>query len=154
MLRILILISTFSMLAYGQPGFKPSKDQQVKAYSQVIAEYIKAVSKTNKFHFDTLFITNHSDLPKIKLPEMIHSKKIVLLNYGKSDKKPENSKSFVVINIAEQKFTKDKAAFILVAFHKGYHPQHNCYIDLKYNSKKRNYELDKKVMFKYPYAKK
>jgi len=150
MFRLLILILSFSEFACGQPAFKPSKDEQTKAYSQVIAEYIKAVSQTDTLHYDTLFIADHQDLPQIQWPETIESKKIILLNHEKSDKQHEHNPSFVLINIAEQTFTNDSVGFILVTFHKGYQPQHNCYIDLKYNSTKENYELDKKIKFEYP----
>lgn len=154
MFRLLVLILTFSAFACGQPAFKPSKDEQTKAYSQVIAEYIKAVSQTDTLHYDTLFIADHQDLPQIQWPETIESKKIILYDFEKSGKKPQDNPSFVLINIAEQQFTKDSVGFILVTFHKGYQPQHNCYIDLKYNSTNQKYELDKKIKFEYPYAKK
>ena len=146
MLRFLIYISIFHVFVFGQATFTPSKDEQTKVYCQVITEYIKAVTKTDKLHFDTLFLGNHPDFPKIKLPDIIQSKTIILLTEDESYKKKDN-KSYVLINIAEQKFTKDQAEFILVTFHKGNRPQHNCYIDLKYNSTKKNYELDKKIRF-------
>ena len=154
MLRISLLISTFFMFACTQPPFTPSKVEQTKAYTQVIAEYIKAVSTPDQLQFDTLFIGDHPDLPQIEFPETIESKKIILMDIEKPEEKLVNNASYVLINIAEQKFTEDRVEFILVTFHQGNHPQHNCYIDLTYNATKNTYELDKKIVFEYPYAKK
>jgi hypothetical protein len=142
------------MFACRQPPFTPSKAEQTKAYSQVIAEYIKAVSTPDQLQFDTLFIGDHPDLPEIEFPETIESKKIILMDIENPEEKLVNNASYVLINIAEQKFTEDRVEFILVTFHQGNHPQHNCYIDLTYNATKSNYELAKKIVFEYPYAKK
>lgn len=144
MTKLLILIFILPLLVFGQPINTPTKAYLTKAYCQVITEYIKAVSKSDTLHFDTLFIGKHEEFPDIELPTSIYNKKIILMTYNKFDKEPQNNKSFVLINIIESKFTKDDADFMLVTFHKGYHPQHNCYIDLKYNLKKKNLNWAKK----------
>ena len=154
MFRISLLLSTFFIFACRQSPFTPSKEEQTKAYSQVITEYIKAVSTPDQLHFDTLFVGHHPDFPQIEFPETIESKKIILMDIEKPEEKLVNNASYVLINIAEQKFTEDRVEFILVTFHQGNHPQHNCYINLTYNAPKSTYELDKKIVFEYPYAKK
>ncbi len=42
---------------------------------------------------------------------------------------------------------------MIVTFRNGYHPQHNCYVDLKYDAMKKEFELEKEVRFEYSYPK-
>lgn len=154
MYRFLLFITLSPIFIFGQVTLPLSKAEQVKVYTQVIDEYIKVVSKIDNLKFDTLYIGNHEEFPKIKLSDIIQNKKIILLTYNKSDAKPQSSKTFIFINIIEQKYTKERAEFMIVTFHQGYHPQHNCYIDFKYNPIKKEFELDGKIRFDYSYSKK
>ena len=154
MYRFLLFITLSPIFIFGQVALPLSKDRQVKVYSQVIDEYIKVVSKNDSLKFDTLYIGNHEEFPKIKLSDTIHNKKIILLTYNKSDTKPQSSKAFVFINIIEQSCSKERVEFMIITFHQGYKPQHNCYINFKYNKLKKEFELDKKIRFDYSYSKK
>ena len=153
MLRLLFIFSALPLFLSGQEVLALPEDQQTKAYCRVIAEYIIAVNKNPKFKYDTLYIGNHPDFPKIKLSDLIEGKKIILLAYKDGDEEPQNNNSFISINIMEWKSAKNYFEFMLVAFHKGYHPQHNCYIKLKYNSAKKEYTLDKEVRIEDKYYK-
>ncbi|MGZ3932569.1 MAG: hypothetical protein ACXVP0_14910 [Bacteroidia bacterium] len=153
MLRLFILISFFPMLVSGQANAPLTVEEQTKAYCQVFAEYIKAAAENCKFRFDTLFVGKHEEFPDIQLPPVIQGKKIILFTDKKGGKEPQHNKSFIFINIIELKSTKDKAKFMLVTFYKDYHPQHNCYITLKYNSSQKEFEPDEKIRFEYAYPK-
>lgn len=151
MLRLLFLIAFFPLFALGQIALKP--EEQTKAYSAAISEYIKIIEVKNKsFKFDTLFIGKHEEFPEIKLPVVIQNKTIILLEHKKGDKEPHNRRSFVLINIIEEKLAKDNTEFLVITFHKEYNPQHNCHIKLKYNSEKKEFEEAEKVKFEYPYT--
>lgn len=151
MAGLLILISVFPSFIFGQATL--SAEEQTKAYCQVIAEYIKVADKNNSFRFDTLYIGKHEEFPPLKLPGVIQCKKIILLTYKAGDKEPQNKKSFVLINIIELKVTKEKAKFMLVTFHRDYHPQHNCYINLNYDPAGKVFERDGNIRFEYNYPK-
>ncbi|MEO6305014.1 MAG: hypothetical protein ABIP51_17765 [Bacteroidia bacterium] len=154
MLRLLILISIFPFFVFGQEGSGFPKDQQTKAYCQVIAEYIKVIGKEDQLSFDTLYIGKHPDFPEIKLPAIIQGKKIILLTYHKGDKEPQNKSSFILINIIEKKVINEEMNFMLVTFHQDYHPQHNSFFDLKYDPAKKEFVLNKDVRFDHQYIKK
>lgn len=126
------------------------KDEQTKLYSQAIAEYIKAVYKRDKSSFDTLFFGKHVDFPDIELPATIQNTKIILLTSEEADKKREYRKSLVFINMFGW-ITKDKSEFILVTFYPGYLHQFDCMINFKYNSAKKEFELEKLQFKNYAY---
>jgi hypothetical protein len=153
MRTLLLLITLLSIVIVGQNNSVPTDEEKAKAYGQVIVEYIKSQSETKELNFDTLYIGNHEEFPDIKLPAAIQNKKIILLTYTKGDTTPQNQKSFILINIIEMEMTKDRAAFMIVTFHQGYHPQHNCYVDLNYNSATKEFELEKKIRYEYVYGK-
>lgn len=148
--QALIFISIFPVFTFGQTSNEFQKDDHAKIYSQAIAEYIRAVYKKDKSGLDTLFIGKHPDFPSIQLPAMIQDTKVMLLTTDEADKKLQYRKSLVYINMFGW-ITKDRAEFILVTFFNGYRPQHNCLIDFKYNSKRKEFELDK-LRFEYPYS--
>ena len=151
MLRLYFILSILPFFAPGQEISSLPKEQQIKTYCRVIAEYINSLNKNPKLNFDTLYIGNHPEFPQIKLPDLIEGKKIILLTYKEGDKEPQNNNSFVFVNIIELKSSKNSIEFMLVTFHKGYHPQHNSYIHLKYNPKKKEYVLGKEVRFEDKY---
>jgi len=150
---ISILLLLFSTKLTGQNATTISKTEQTKAYCSTIAEYIKVIeAKYKEFKFDTLFVNKHEEFPQIILMPVIQNKKIVLIEDNKGNKAPHNRKSFVLINIVEKRLAKDNAEFMIVTFHKDYKPQHNCFVKLKYNSVKNEFEALEKVRFEYPYA--
>jgi hypothetical protein len=148
-----ILIFFLPLLMSGQQAYSPAKDDVTKVYRQVITEYIKDSKKSKAFTFDTLFIGKHEEFPDIHLPVGIENKKIILLTHHKGDTQPQDRTSFVLINIIERKITKDSADFMLVTFHQGYQPQHNCYIYLKYDPVAKEFKLGKPIRYDYVYPK-
>ncbi len=132
------------------------KDEVTKAYSQAIAEYIKAVYKKDRSSFDTLFIGKHETSPKIILPANIQNTNIVLLTTDEADKKFLYRKSSVFLNIIER-VKEDKAEFIIVTFYCTipgiYIPQHDCIINFNYRSTQKEFELIE-LRFDYRYKNK
>ncbi len=60
------------------------KSELTKIYTQAIAEFIKAVYKKDKSHFDTLYFRKHiygqsDDIPDIELPKTIENTQIQLV---------------------------------------------------------------------------
>ncbi len=101
MFRLLFLISILPLFVSAQTIFTLSKAEQAKVYCLVIAEYVKAVNKNEKFSYDTLYIGNHDEFPEIKLPETIQKKRIILHTYHEGEKEPQNKRSSSFINIMD-----------------------------------------------------
>jgi hypothetical protein len=158
MLRLLIYILTFPLFCSGQSNF-PSTQDKSKLYSKAIEEYLKAVAKNDKSNIDSLFVGQYDDLKDIKLPSIILNTKMVLLtNDEEGAKKLNYRKSYDYVNIAELKFSKDRAEIGFIRFlveksngKVSSWPIHNGYTNFNYDSKKNQFNLDK-VYFEYPYS--
>lgn len=114
-----------------------------KIYSQAIEEYMRAVFEKEKTNFDTLFLGKQTDFPDIDLPATIDQTKIRLLTQEEIDsKKSIYSQSSPFINLIG--FVEvDKAEFIFVTFYPEFQHQYDCYIDFRYDSDKKEFDLDK-----------
>jgi hypothetical protein len=149
---LLIIIFIIPLSVFGQSTYSPGKSEVEKAYSKAIDEYITAVYQRDKSVFDTLFFGRHADFPDIELPAMIQNTKIILLTTEEADKKRKYRKSLVFINMIGW-ITKDKSEFMLVTFYPGYVHQFDCMINFKYNSKRKEFELEKLQFTNYAYGK-
>lgn len=133
---------------------QPSLDTS-SAYLYAIAEYIKAMSKTNAPRYDTLYIGNPDLLPKIDWPPVILEKRILLFSEEIAKKHPEENKSFLFINIAWADFNQDLVEFMFFTFYNdesqklpfGFNPQHKSYIYLKVLQGSNELTLDREVKF-------
>jgi hypothetical protein len=150
MIRLLILIFILPLFVSGQSTYSPTKAELTKAYSQAIAEYIKAVYKRDKSSFDTLFFGKHGDFPDIELPATIQNTKIMLVTTEEADKMRKHRKSLVFINMIGW-VKKDKSEFILVTFYPGYVHQYDCMINFKYNSHRKEFGLENLEFKNYAY---
>lgn len=152
MFRLVFLLLVSPLFFRGQPSAASNKEELTKIYSQAISDYINAVYKKDKTHYDTLFFGKNSEFPNIKLPSEITHTKISVLTQEQADKKLLYKKSLVYINMMGW-VEKTNAKFILVTFFvgNGYRPQHNCEIDYNYYSKEKIYKLER-LEFKYPYS--
>ena len=114
-----------------------------KIYSQAIEEYLRAVSEKEKTNFDTLFLGKQINFPEIDLPATIGRTRIRLLGQEEiGNKKSIYSQSSPYINLIG--FVEvDKAEFIFVTFYPEFHHQYDCYIDFRYDSEKKEFDLDK-----------
>jgi len=159
MFRLLLFLTCFPFLSKGQSTVSFNKDLQSKAYTQAIAEYIKAVKKIDKTIIDTLFIGRYEYLKDIKLPAIIQNTKIYKVTSDKEgDKILKHRKSFHYVNIVGPGLAKEPASFIFIRFFvekssglTKWWPIHNCTIDLNYNAKTKVFKIDKHS-FEYPYS--
>ena len=149
-----LLISIFSLLFFGigQSTNFSSKADLTKIYSQAITDFIKAVNKKHKTSFDTLFFGKHvygqpDDFPDIELPKTIANTQIRLISPEDGLKKQKARKSLVYVNMVGW-VGQDKAEFIFVTFSNGCEHQYDCFINYKYDAKKREFDLDK-LRFEY-----
>jgi hypothetical protein len=161
MKRILLLLILFPILFHAQN--KPlKKSEEAALYTKGIQEYIKAAQKKNNMVFDTLFAGRYEDIHAIKFPKKIGATPFVVINNEEGGEKLLKRRSqFYYINVVPAVFAKDRAEFMFVHFlvvkENGvtkWYPQHNCHVDLKYNSKTKQYELDKASFEDYAGAKK
>ncbi len=123
------------------------KGELTKIYSQAIAEFIKAEYKKDKTKFDTLFFGKHiygqpDDFPDIELPKTIENTNVKLVTPETGFKKQQERKSLVFINMMGWE-DKVKAEFILVIFTNGGEHQYDYTINFNYNSKRKEFVLDK-----------
>ncbi|MCX6306496.1 MAG: hypothetical protein NT040_16150 [Bacteroidetes bacterium] len=123
-----------------------------KIYTMAIAEYIRAVYKNDKTIYDTLFFGKHvygqpDDFPDIKLPGKIENTMIRLVTPEVGLKMQKERKSLVYINMMGW-VDKKKAEFILVTFSNGCEHKFDCFIDYKYNTARREFNLEN-VRFEY-----
>ncbi len=161
MFRLLLLLTCFPSLSNGQSVLNFNKDSQTKAYTQAIAEYIKAVKQTDKTIIDTLFIGRYEYLKDIKLPAKIQNTMIYKVTSDEEgDKILKHRKSFHYVNIVGPGLSKEPASFIFVRFFvekssgfTKWWPIHDCTLDLSYDAIGKLFKLDKDS-FEYPYSNK
>jgi hypothetical protein len=161
MFKLVIIAVILPNVTFSQPSSSLKQYQQSIVYSHALAEYIKAIQKNDQSGSDILFVGQYEDLKNIALLPIIQNKKIVLLTgEEEAEKILKERKSFEYINMAELDLTKDHASFAFVAFHVeksngkvNWWPKHNCFINLRYNSKANELKLDNR-RFEYPYANK
>lgn len=155
MLQGLNFIFLFSLLLSGNTTFSQQEKGTAKAYSQAIAEYIKATRQKNESRLDTLFFGRHDDFPDIKLPSEIQGTKIRLITNAEAEIKRASADSFVFINMIDCS-GKEGQIFKLIVFFVGreirYKPQYDCIVDLKYNTERKEFEL-RSLKYEYPYPK-
>lgn len=119
------------------------KLELAKIYTQAIAEYMGAVYKKENTNFDTLFFGKQSGFPDIDLPTTINGAKIHILNQEEvNNNKSIYNKSSPYINLIGF-VENDTAEFIFVTFYPGFNHQYDCYINFRYNSEKKEFDLDK-----------
>ncbi len=116
-------------------------------YVKAIEDYMDAVHQKDKTVFDTLFLIKRQnglpdDFPDIQLPPKIKETKISLLTQQDAgNHKPfyrVNAPAINLIGFVE----KNKATFTFVAFYPEFHHQYDAYLDYKFNSTKKDYELE------------
>lgn len=146
------------MFASGQSNNLSTKDKS-KLYSIAIEQYLKAVIKKDKLTIDSLFVGQYEDLKNIKLPSTILNTKIILLTSDEEGaKRLTYRKSYDYVNIAEIKFSEDRAEICFIRFlvektngKVSSWPIHNCYTNFNFDSNQNHLTLDK-VYFDYPYS--
>ena len=159
--KLLLFILLFPLFIHAQYATPLNKDETAKVYSQAIAEYLKAVSKSDSLRFDTLFIGRYEDLHEIKLPATINTTKILLLKDEEEGKRKLNYRSsFNYVNIAELALTKEHAKFIFISFFVekftgsvNWWPKHNCILNFDYDTQSKTFVLTKQK-FDYVYSNK
>lgn len=116
-------------------------------YIKAIEDYMDAVHHKDKTVFDTLFLIKRQnglpdDFPDIQLPPTVKETKISLLTQQEAG----NHKSFFRVNAPAINLIgfveKDKATFTFVAFYPEFHHQFDAYLDYRFNSTKKDYELE------------
>ncbi len=148
MKKLLILLSVFPLLILGQSKNFPTKKDLTKAYTQAIADFIKEANKKNKTNFDTLYFGNrkygdpYDDFPDIELPQTIEKTHIILISPELGAKTQNAIKTRIYINLIGWVNNK-RAEFIFIVFSNGFSPQYTYNIDYKYNSKLKQFELEK-----------
>lgn len=152
--KIVLLVILSPLFVRAQISSAPNASQISKAYHLIIAEYIKDQVKKEVPKFDTLFIGKHENFSNIKLHKQIEGKHILLLEAEPIVNGPQNLSRFKLINIIPMHWDEKDAEFMLVTFHQGYKPQHNSYIQLKYDSNKKEYSLSREIRYDYAYSKK
>jgi hypothetical protein len=146
MKKIIILLFFLPLLGAGQSLNLPSKSDLTRIYSQGIADFIKAVNEKHKTSFDTLFFGKHvygqpDDFPDIELPKTIENIQIRLISPEVGLKKQKACKSLVYVNMVGW-VGQEKAEFIFVTFSNGCKHQYDCFINYKYDSKQKEFDLD------------
>lgn len=121
------------------------KAELTKIYSQAIAEFIKGAYKRDQTTFDTLYFGKHvygqaDDFPDIDLLETIENTHIMLVTPEVGQKKQQESKSLVYINMMGW-VSKEQAVFIFVVFSNGGEHQHDYFVDFTYNAALNTFEL-------------
>ncbi|MBP9195909.1 MAG: hypothetical protein KBF57_14590 [Saprospiraceae bacterium] len=116
-------------------------------YIKAIAEFIKAAYQLDKPSFDTLFFGKHvygqeDDFPDIELPNMIENTSIRLISPELGQKKQQEQKSMVYINLMAW-LEKNKAEFLFVVFSNGSEHQYDISLNFTKNTQTQNYDLDK-----------
>lgn len=140
-----ILVFTLSSRLIAQ-----NKQDISNAYSQAIAEYIKAVYKRDNLRFDTLFVGKNKDVPDIRLSPRIENTPVLLLTQEDANKKRTYRKSLVFVNIAGA-VTKENAEFIFFTFFPKYEHQFDCMINFVYKPAKKAMVLDTLTFKNYAY---
>jgi len=151
--RLLILLFSLPLFACGQSDKFPTKTDLTKIYSQAIADFIKDANKKNKTAFDTLFFGKRKngqpdDFPDIELPETIENAHTRLISPEVGTIKQKERKSRIYINMIGW-VDKEKAEFLFYVFSNGFNQQYNYTINYKYNTKLKDFELEK-LQFKGP----
>ncbi|MBL7764486.1 MAG: hypothetical protein JNJ58_00195 [Chitinophagaceae bacterium] len=142
------LIFLFPFCVFGQSTKIPTKAVLTKTYSQAIADFIKAANKKNKVNFDTLFFGNRkvgdpeNDFPDIALPKTIEKTQIRLISPEAGVISQNERKSRIYINMMGW-VDQEKADFVFFVFSNGFEHQYDYFINYKYNSKRKEYELVK-----------
>jgi len=150
MSRLLIFAFLFSLSACGQPKKSPvvkTDKSLAKIYSQAIGDFIKAAHKNNATAFDTLFIAKRQigqpdDFPDIELPDKIENTQIRLITPEAGEKSQKERKSRIYINMMGW-VDKEKAEFMFFVFSNGFDHQYNYTINYKFNTKRKDFELEK-----------
>lgn len=125
-----------------------SKSETEKRYSMAIAEYIKAMSSKNETPADTLFINKRSDFPEISFPASIEKVNIRLISEDDVASYLKRQKPDVLLNVIGW-LENNRSEFIIVTFHEGAKPQHNCHLYFVHTDK-NEMKLDS-LSFEYPY---
>ncbi|MBS1653104.1 MAG: hypothetical protein JSU07_13945 [Bacteroidetes bacterium] len=127
---------------------KTDKTALTSMFVKAIHNYIDAVYQKDKTVFDTLFFINRKngqpdDFPDIKLPQSINKTKLLLFTQQQADNHKQLYRpSAPCINLIGG-VEKNKAEFIFVTFYPEYNHQYDCYINYKFNSENKDYELEK-----------
>lgn len=119
-----------------------------KMYVRAIHDFIDAVHQKDKTSFDTLYFANRKmggpdDFPDLQLPKTISGVEIVLLSFGEAhtEKINQYKKTSPMINLMGW-VDPEKGEFVFVTFFPEFHHTYDCYIDYKFNSEKKDYELE------------
>lgn len=153
MSRLLIFILSLPLFSCGQPPEFPTKTDLTKIYSQAIKDFILEANKKNQKSFDTLYFGKRKhgqpdDFPDIDLPETIENTHIRLISPEVGEIKQKERKSRIYINMIGW-VDKEKAEFRFFVFSNGFDQQYNYTIKYKYNTKLKDFELEK-IQFKGP----
>ncbi len=125
-----------------------NKSVLTSIYIKAIQDYIDAIHQKDKTVFDTLFFIKRKngqadDFPDIQLPLSVKQTKLLQFTKQQADHhKQLYCKSSPCINLIGG-VEKNKAEFIFVTFYPGYNHQYDCYINYKFNSTKKDYDLEK-----------
>ncbi len=156
MLKLQIFLLLFPLLFQAQKKESITREDTVKGFSQAISAYLQALPEQDKIKLDTLFVGKNVDFPPIILPALIHKTPIQIVNSAEADKKLNYRTSLLYVNIIGD-VTKNLSHFIFVTFLVvkpdkvvQYLPQHNCNLDLNYNTLKKEFSLNTLHM-DYPY---
>jgi hypothetical protein len=155
--RLLILIVILPLYVFGQSSPVATKKDLTKAYTQAIADFIKAANKKNKIKFDTLFFGKRvngqaDDFPDIELPATIENTQIRIITPEAGVKKQNKNRLSTYINLIAWVYPQT-AEFIFVVFSNGF--THQCDYTLKYdyNSAHKQRELVKLEFESPPFGK-
>ena len=114
----------------------------VKTYTQAIADYLKAVQLKDKLTFDTLYLGKNVQFPDIQLPENLNGSHILLLNQESANSNQAlYKKNCPFINIIGW-VDNESAQFIFVTFYPEFNHQFDYFINYKFNSESKAFELD------------
>ena len=153
MSRLFILIFILPLFVSGQTAKFPTKTELTKAYCKAIGDFIKAANKKNAGTFDTLFFIKRKlgqpdDFPDIELPKTIENTQIQYITASSGNKTYQGSKARININLVGW-VNKFNAEFIFIVFKNGFEHQYDYTINYKYNTKLKEFELEK-LQFKGP----
>ena len=154
MTKQLIFLFIIPLFTLAQTAKIQTKTDLSQIYIQAITDFVKAAHKKNKSNFDTLFFGKHingepSDFPNINLPKTIENVQIRVVTTMVGAAKQKQTKSNVYINLMGW-LDKENAEFIFVVFSNGFVHQYDYFINYKYSSTLKKFELEK-LEFKTPH---
>lgn len=150
--KLQIFILLFPLFIFGQTKF-PTKADLTKVYSQAIGDFIKAANKKNGSNFDTLYFAKRKvgqpdDFPGIEIQKKIENTEIILIKPELAVITQKARESRIYINLMGW-VNKENAEFIFVVFSNGFVHQYDYTLNYKYNTKLKEFELEK-LQFKGP----